>query len=460
MTSNIFSQLVYFFVFIYIARVLGPVSFGNLNWSKAIVQYFLLLSLFGLDNIAMIDTIKHKISSLKVNMIYRDFFINRLYLSLISYLLLLIFIFTVPMEKEVMILTMLVGLSIFSNLLNIGYFFRSLQQMEYLAVSEVIRTISYSLMLIIALSNTGTLYVIPIASFFAEVLGYLYLVLKSPLSLKSNFIIKDLKMLRRAYPFFISAFFATINLNVDVIIIGFVNSPEDVGLYSAAYKIVSMFLVVITFIYAAIKPVMIEDYSNKEFEKLKELVKLSKKIVILVAVPLAVAGLVISEEIITTLFGIKFKEASMVLSILLIYTAVLGIREIYGYQLIAYNFHMYYMRVVIISSMINIVLNLLLIPKYGIVAAAITSLLSELINVLLMRSKSNKVILAKLQLNYYFKLLIANVMLFLALFTMKHYFSNAIILTIIGFVIYLVLIFLTKTITINQIRNLKRSYKK
>jgi O-antigen/teichoic acid export membrane protein len=460
LTSNIITQVIYFLVFIYIARKFGPVSFGQLNWSKAIAQYFILFSIFGLDNIAMIDTIKDKNSIEKIKSTFNKIFTQRLVLSLISYLLLLVFILVIPKEIEVKVLTLIVGLSILSKVLNIDWFFKSFQQMEHPATSEIIRTTLYCLLLIIALSISDSLYLVPLALFIAETISYLYMMWKYPLKIRLSNTLIDIGTLRRSYPFFVSGIFATINLNIDTVVIGFTREAVEVGLYSSAYKIVSVFILIITFVFTAIKPVMIEDFNRKRFQELENLVRMAKRVVILLAVPIAVSGFVISEEIIVTLFGEEYKNAQIVLSILLLYTSILFMREIYGYQLVAYNLHKKYMKIVTLSSLVNILLNIILIPNFGIVVAALTSLISEIINITLMRRACKPIIKAKLKFIYYVKVFGSSAILYGILTILKNYWSNAILLSIIGGTIYIILILLFKTISIGNVKLLLKGIKK
>ncbi|WP_242846036.1 polysaccharide biosynthesis C-terminal domain-containing protein [Clostridium novyi] len=124
-------------------------------------------------------------------------------------------------------------------------------------------------------------------------------------------------------------------------------------------------------------------------------------IVVLIGVPIVVGGILLSKEIILLVFGEQFIKARIPFIILLLYILVLFMRETYGYGLNAWNREGKYLKSVIISSIANLILNLIFIPKYGIIAASITTLVSELLNFFIMRKYALEVVSTDYLKNYY-----------------------------------------------------------
>jgi O-antigen/teichoic acid export membrane protein len=118
-------------------------------------------------------------------------------------------------------------------------------------------------------------------------------------------------------------------------------------------------------------------------------------------VPILIGGLIFSKDIITFVYTQEYLSALNVFNILLIYLFIFYFRELYGYILVTSGNQKKYLQIIVFSSTINFLLNLTLIPIYGIEGAALTTLVSELINFVAMRKKSHDLINFDLRIKSY-----------------------------------------------------------
>ena len=256
-------------------------------------------------------------------------------------------------------------------------------------------------------------------------------------------ITRILTLVKLSFPFFFSGIFATINCNIDTIFLGYMTNPVEVGLYNSAYKIINMLIVIATIIFTPVYPILIELYNNENsinFNKLTNLVNIVRKIIMIISIPILFISFILGKNIISTFYGETYIEASNVLSILLIYVALLYIRELYGYRLNACGLQNKYMKIVCFSAFINIVLNIILIPIWGMIGSAITTLVSEIINLIFMYYISQKYKYIKNVNNYLVKIIVSSLIISIICVFIKTYFSNAILISIIGLSIYIILI--------------------
>lgn len=390
--GNVFSQIVNLFVFIYIARYFGPRVFGDFNWSKVFIQYFVLLATFGFDNVAMIKILKNKNNIIEMKKIYSNIFIFKIIFSITSYTLMALIVFMIDKTEDQKFLTFIIGLSILTIALNNTWFFRSFQQAEIPVISEVIKILIYTLLVLINLFTIKSVFVLALSWIIAEIIGYIYTNLKSPFKVNISGNLNSIENIKLGFPFFVSGFFATISLNIDVLIIGLFRTSQEVGLYSAVFKLISLVMLVASFVFNAIKPILIENYHNKQIHFLADLNVKMMNICLYFILPLATYGIIDSENIINLVYGSDYIEGKNVFILLILYISIFLWREIYGYQMISYNLQNKYMNIVIVSGVLNLLLNLLLIPSYGIIAAAITTLCTEIINFLIMRKSIKKII--------------------------------------------------------------------
>ncbi|OAV39926.1 hypothetical protein M945_2638 [Clostridium saccharobutylicum DSM 13864] len=110
------------------------------------------------------------------------------------------------------------------------------------------------------------------------------------------------------------------------------------------------------------------------------------------------------------------------------------------------------MKVVLLSSIYNIISNFAFIKYYGIEGAAVNTLISEIINVVLMFKISRNVVKIKYENKFIAKILVSSLGMSVIILICKIVTYNAIILSIIGGGIYFCLLFITNTISISEIK--------
>jgi O-antigen/teichoic acid export membrane protein len=153
------------------------------------------------------------------------------------------------------------------------------------------------------------------------------------------------------------------------------------------------------------------------------------------------------------LYGSEYQEGYLVFSVLLFSSFIFSLREVYGYGLIAWNNEKNYTKIVGITSLINIVLNLIFLPLFGILAAAFTTVLSELINFILMKRISDKIINVKIDKLFLLKVVVANILLGVIVLIMKVFTASVIFILLISLTLYIALIFVLRIYNLSKIKD-------
>jgi len=165
---------------------------------------------------------------------------------------------------------------------------------------------------------------------------------------------------------------------IDILLLSKIKKVADVGLYSAAYKIMDICKYLPQSFAIAIFPV-ISIASDSNNEELKSICKSAIKYLLIIILPIIIFISVFAKDITKILYGNDFLTSSTVLQIviwtLLPYSSVM----ILAYVLISYNKQKLELKANIIGLITNIILNTILIPKFGIFGAALATFLSSLI---------------------------------------------------------------------------------
>lgn len=183
------------------------------------------------------------------------------------------------------------------------------------------------------------------------------------------------EIFRESWPLLASAVFIFIYHRIDQIILLKLSGPSSLGLYSVAVKIAEMFNIIPVALKVSILPIM-SGYFLSSMPEFKRIYRLSFKYLLLFIIPSAAWFLFFSKDVIVLLFGAQFSLSGPVLSILLFAEIFVFMGVINNAILIAADQQKLDPFFTGTSAVINIVLNLILIPKYGITGAAVASALS------------------------------------------------------------------------------------
>ncbi|MFD3156173.1 flippase [Haloimpatiens sp. FM7330] len=451
--ANIVSQLMAFFVIAYYARIIGKVEFGKVSLAQSILMYFTMITLFGFQTYGTREISRNRKNTERL---VGDIVSLRLIIASICFCIVCVIAVFANKGVEFRNLLILYGLTVFPLSFNIDWFFSGIQEMHHNALYNIIRNFVPFVLIMLLFKNKNRIYYIPIFTSIGLLFAVLYqsYIYKSKQKLNYNLGIHKKVMLnyiKIASPFLISSLLSMINCNMDSIIIGFLRSDAELGIYSSAYKIIFFLTNLIAVVFTPVFPVMIQYYNYNDKSYLNKLMDNVSKIVIMLAVPICVGGILLSKEIIILIFKQEYVSAHVPLSILLIYVLVLFMRETYGYALNAWNMEREYLKTVIISSMTNVVLNLILIPLYGIVAAAVTTVISEILNYLFMQRYAFKVVKTNYMKNI-IRVIMPTFIMVIGIIVMKLLNIHVIIDIVVSIIVYFSSIVIFKYMTLDEVK--------
>lgn len=226
----------------------------------------------------------------------------------------------------------------------------------------------------------GALIGFTISAIFASI-SYIYIFRLKFGKLVNNNRIGDIKNVQReiltiSYPLFLAGFTLLFMQYADKILIGIYMTPFDVGIYSAALTIANLVL----FVYMAFsfnsRPVLAEYFAIKDIESMRKLYSSVTKWVFLLTLPIIVYTILYSTDILGLIYGTKFTSGATVLGILCLGIAMNGLTGISGQTLISIKKSKLNLASEVVGAVSNIGLNLILIPPFGIIGAAVGTSIS------------------------------------------------------------------------------------
>jgi len=225
-------------------------------------------------------------------------------------------------------------------------------------------------------SLSMVIYALVIAELISVLMSACWICLSFRLAL-SNLSFKSMApLLRKGWPLAVVFILSAIYFRIDLIMLEVMKGEKVVGIYSAAYRLIEFLSIIPGTVTIAALPGLAADYST-DMENFRA--GFYKTLAVL-GVGGGAIGLVVylfSKQIVLLLYGPLFSDSVVSLSILSGVVFFLFVNACLSYVTIASNNDRPVALILVISTVLNILLNLYLIPRYSHVGAAVSTLLSE-----------------------------------------------------------------------------------
>lgn len=453
-TGNIGSKVLSFLIVAITTRMFGSAIFGQFNVATAEYSYFSLFAIMGMNGYGLFLLAKEE-NAQKRQEIISDVCSVKTLSGIFFAGILLVYSLLLPNSHR---FVAPFALLLIFQATDLSWALQALQDMKLTAYGSLITIVVNAGMLAVCyFAGIYSVYALIFANIFStlvlQILYVTYIKKKHGFSLSFH-IPRYFYYVKKALPYMVSGLFAGINTNIDMVIMGYILSPQEVGYYSAGFKLVSEFVALCAVVFTPLFPMFIEKIASGEIAHMNRITGFLRTILLSVIIPCAMVGVVYGKELLSLLFGAEYEAGYAAFAVLMIFVSLLYYREIYGYTLTAAGKQTIYLRVVAVSAAFNIVTNLILIPQYGIVAAAGTTLVSEVINLIGMRYYVRKLLGIRLDKDNAAKLTLPLTIL-LALLLLGRYFSMPYILVIaVACVVYAAAILLFGVIKMDYLKKL------
>jgi len=461
--TNLFSKILTLVLIIVLARYLGVEGYGKFSFVISFVGLFAVFGNFGLGLL-----LKRLVAREKKKVHY--YFSNALVISgLFNFLTFCVIILVANILRyDATTIGLIIVGALFIVFQNIKFPFQSVyeafERMQYVFWTRMTKAVlRLLLVLLFIFLGRGILEILLIYAFVEIVMVLIDLWLYNRYIGKITFM-PDKKawwsLIKQAAPFGVAGVFMTIYDKIDVTMLSKLVSYPDlyIGYYSSAYELMSSLGFVAMSISGALAPIAFRAFVNNK-AKLKKIFVDTFKLFMSLAVPIGVGGVILAQQLIFLIYGDEFTGAVIAFQILV--WAVIFNFEMFalGLALNSMNLEKETMKATILSVIFNVVANIILIPIYGYLAAAITTVGSVLVYFIYCFRVTQRR-LVKINL---FKMLIPIISSSLAMGVVIHFLKDimhVLILIPIGFIIYVGILFLTKGIDMNLIRSVLDALKK
>jgi O-antigen/teichoic acid export membrane protein len=434
----------------FITRYLGKEGFGDYSTVLAFFSFFAAFADLGLYNITAREISRANADEEKI---LGNVFALRLISSFLVFLITPLLVVFMPYSYEVKLGIIIAAASfVFSSsymVLN-GVYQKNLAMDKVGLVELLGKVIQVSVVVLAVRKNLGFSAIIfsMLASMVFNFSLVLYWVRRYvKISLQFDFAYWK-KFLKESLPMGISAIIIFIYFKVDTILLSFLKTNADVGIYNAAYKVIEN----VTFFPSMIIGLVLPIFSRTIFTDRKEFeytANETAKVFFVLIVPIVIGTLFLSNGIINLIGGSAFAQSANSLRILIFALAFIFFGNFFNNILIAGSLQKKLMTTLSFCAVFNLIANLIFIPFFSYTASAIISVFTEMIVVIFSSYLVRKHLGYSIKIKHFSRIMLsgAAMAVFLAVFGAMNFFASALSAAF----VYVLFLWITRTITIKEL---------
>lgn len=381
------SRLLGFIAVTYLARILGTEGFGLINIGLAVLSYAMI---FGNSGLNLVGTRKIAAGVDDPGKYTGNILFTRFFLSILVYLISALAVYMFVESEEAVKVILVYNLFLIPSAFLLEWFFHGHQKMDIIAIGRIAGIGSYLIFVLIFVNKAEDTLQTAAGWVFGGIihsilLFYIFIKNKYPVKLHINW---------RNFTFLIKESFPLVSANAitqfvtmfPVIYIGIVLTESDAGLYSAAYKLIVLFLVFDRVFNALFFPKIIKCVKETP-DNLENIFNKILRIITTLTFSLALFIIVLNEHLIEIIFGSSFVDAASAFKILTGVFIFTLINSVFTYTLVAMNKESIYTASLFWSMVIFLVVTFVFTGSHGLVAPAIALVIFEMSSLLLMANK-------------------------------------------------------------------------
>ncbi|TWT14433.1 oligosaccharide flippase family protein [Streptococcus sp. sy010] len=371
--------------FPYASRVLGASGVGTVTFASSIISYFSMVGMLGIPTYAIRACAKVRDDQKKLEKTVQEVMLLNFLVMLVAIFFLLISIFSIDRFAQEKTLYLILSSTLIFNVLGVDWLYRALERYTYITIRSIIFKFLALILLLLLVKTTDDYVLYGAISVLASVGSNLlnFLNLRRIINLKPSEKLNLRPHIRPSLTFFLLSVSAIIYQSVDTTLLGFMAGNEAVGYYSAAVRLKQILVGVVTSLGAVLMPRLSNYIENGRHEEFQRLLQKAINFVFVASLPLAVYFILLAKESILFLSGDGFLPSVLPLQLIIPSIVFIGFSNVMGFQvLVPTNREILVVYSTIAGAVVDLILNLFLIPLFDASGTAFSSSAAEFVVVL------------------------------------------------------------------------------
>ena len=361
----------------YLSRVIGAHGVGIYSYSYAIAYYFVMVIMLGLNNygnrtIASIRDNNERLSSVFLEIYFLQLMIG--FMVTFLYVICCIFLWSNSVSHWLMIFYVL------SAIIDVNWFFFGMEKFRFITVRNIIVKMINTIAIFIFVKQSSDvniyIFIMSFGLFFSNII--LWPSIFRIIHLKKVTFSAIFSHLKPNLTLFIPVVAISIYTYIAKIVLGYFSPIREVGYFEYSQRIIQIPLSLVVSLGTVMLPRMANLIATEDDGVVKKYIYNSLIFVMFISTSLCFGLMGVSKEFVPLFFGLGFEKCIYLFYLLLPSCCFMAFANVIRTQyLIPKKLDIIYIKSVSIGAMINLCLNLILIPKFQSIGAAVATLVTE-----------------------------------------------------------------------------------
>lgn len=367
--------------FPYVSRVLLPEGVGKVTFALSVVSYFSMFTQLGIPTYGVRACAKVRDDRLELSRTVQELLVINIGCCILVYLVYASAVILVPRFQEEKTLYAVLGLSIGFNAIGAEWLYNAMEKYRYIAIRSVLfQVVALVLMFLLIRAQEDYVFygaLLILATSASYVLNFLNL--RKYINFRPVGGYRVTRHLRPILIFFALSVATTIYTNLDNVMLGFMKDDAAVGLYSTAVKVKSLLVALVTSASAVLLPRASYYVDKGKIEEFYRILKQMMHLILEISLPMALYFMIFAREGVIFLAGSAFAGAVLPMRVIMPTLVLIGMTNVIGIQmLVPLGREKAVLRSVVAGAVVDVVLNIILIPQFSALGAAIGTLVAEM----------------------------------------------------------------------------------
>lgn len=374
--ANIIGSLFSAALFIYLARTLKAEAFGLISYAHSFIFYMLNFVDLGLSTYGIREIAKNRE---RAGEYVSEIVSFKLLLASVLFVIIASSTFLTSGHAQFRILMVEVALLLFVSALSCDWAFQGQEKMRMVLVSFGTTTmLQFGLIYMLVKGPNDLLKSALIYSLVAFLIPVLFLVhFKYRPKLETSYL-KQIKVyLSSSIIIWSIAIFAQVYNGLDIVLLGFFRSPEEVGYFTVARRAIGGATLLMIFLANALLPRLSSTFLTKDIGQFTSATHKFLKISVFLAAFVVIPLIFLSSGIISLALGSEYLPAALPFKIMAVAFIFVMFNLPYSTGLVAAGFEKAVLKQVSVSALVSVFLNVFLMPRYGMIGASISFFIAE-----------------------------------------------------------------------------------
>lgn len=366
----------------YISRIIGPDSYGIINYATAFIAYFTLLIGYGFDLTGTRKIARNPDDNEYVSSVFSEILNARILLFVVSCALFIVSIFlATPLNRNLFVAYVLF-FSTISTVLTPQFVFQGKQHLTIFAALNFVKGLLYAVLIFVLIKQKSDFVLIPVLTVSIGLISAVFLLIYAFKKFHLHYYKSSLRQIFRLLNEEKIIFFSTVVISLytttNTVVLGFFASSAEIGYYTVSSSLLNVINSVISVpIATAFYP-----YIGNAFAENKENgLNILKRIFPVISYLTFFAGILLfifAPLIISIIYGNKFHNSITAFRIMAFIPFIVSLSNIFGIQtMLNLNMDKIFLKVTFIASVIGVFLNILMSKYYSYIGTAWNTLIIE-----------------------------------------------------------------------------------